>query len=722
MLQDHLYKDFPYLNNVTVDPRLVGLQAGMLPFLTFTTAPRIDMFASHINQALVIDGSEFPMVFAGTEQNLGEFPVGKTSRDQDVHVVKAIPKYPAVVGSMHIRRNPSVTLIYIGAADNKLHYMTVETYTQCSDGFGYENRLENTHLWHGVSEDRPGFIPKEARLVASPNHKNGLYCMGLNLNVAFMTLEETIEDAVLISQSAADRMSTTEIHQVRVPIRADQYPLNSYGDEIEPKMMPDIGEVVNQDGVLLALRPTDLDTFIPDTMASALGTPQTLHDTIYRAPPGAYILDITVNAARGARMPRPQSAQVDLYAQVDKYLHASNRYWQEILSVYNRFKGTHECSPEFNELVTTAIRRLAASPIPVNAPLPGVPRRGKTRLIGKGGRPIDFMEIIITYSTKRACAEGFKLTGRDGQKGVICRIWPDADMPVDDHGFRADIVIDPASAVARMTMGPLYEQAINRVSEFVRRRIAALYPTDPKVAVEMLLDYYTDINPNNARAVRAVYATETAMASHIEDCIRSGIHHWVPPGLDTIGMPLIKKLKTKWEVPISPVTFTQRDMDGNLIGTFRTRTPVAIGKKYIYLLCKIPEPSSPCIGYVNQYKTPMKPPASDKALYPIRRSPTRFGEDEGRIIGMDLHDIEEYVRLMCLQSTSLKGANTLADMLLTSDHPTRIPRVPMSNAELMHSSTIFQVFHHEMATMGIGSTTAGPVPILGDLLQDKNPS
>jgi len=403
---EDLHKKYPLLNNVNLDPRLVGLQAGLIPFLQFTTAPRVDMFASHLNQALVIDGSEFQLIYSGTEQNLGDYVFSKSRRNQDIEVIKVIPKYPTVVGSLHIRSNPSFTMIYIGREDRKLHYMTLESYTQGSDGFGYENRYENMHLWQGASEDSPAYIPKDVRLVASPNHKNGLYCMGVNLQTAFMTLEETIEDAVMISESGAKKLETTEIHSVKVPVRADQYPLNTYGDEIESKIMPDIGEIVNSEGILLVLRPIDLDTFIPDTMASSLAVPQTMHDTIYRAPIGSQILDITVNAAR-VKMPKY------LYAQVDKYLHASNRYWQEILSVYNRFKHTNKCAPEFNELVSTAIRRLASAPIPINVPLQGVPRRSKTKLIGKNGRPIEFMEITITYAIKRPCAEGFKLTGRD---------------------------------------------------------------------------------------------------------------------------------------------------------------------------------------------------------------------------------------------------------------------------------------------------------------------
>lgn len=35
-----------------------------------------------------------------------------------------------------------------------------------------------------------------------------------------------------------------------------------------------------------------------------------------------------------------------------------------------------------------------------------------------------------------------KLSDLMGGKGVICAVWPDENMPIDDHGNRAELVID----------------------------------------------------------------------------------------------------------------------------------------------------------------------------------------------------------------------------------------------------------------------------------------
>jgi hypothetical protein len=710
----HLAQDYKYLNNVNLEHRLIGFQATLVPFLPNISAGRLDMLASHLNQAMPLDGAEFPFIFSGYEQNLGEYEFSKTRRDQDIRVLAVIPKYPVIHGERKINNNPSLTVIYQGLEDNKLHYMTVERYTKCSDGFGYENVYLNNHLLN-VNQ----IIHKETQLVTSPIHKDGLYCLGVNANVAYMTLEETIEDAMLISQSLADKMETTEIHRETITLDVAQHPLNTYGDDTEFKFLPDIGEVVNASGILFGCRPINGETFISDTQPASLSTPQFIHDKIYYAPPGSEILDIEFHVARGAKYSK------HLYSQMEKYTFAANRYWKEVIAVYQQYRNQYKLSDPFHTHVTTAIQRLTAA----GETVPGFPRRAKTKLIAKNKRPIEFMQVTITYRSKRSCANGFKTTGRDGAKGVICRVAKDEDMPVDDFGFRADIVIDPASVHARMNVGQMYEQAINRTSEFVRRRLAELYYSGNKPAGwDLLVGYCKDINPNFGDLIEEtkrlpgtpIGSTDQKMDRYMENCIQNGISLHVPPGLDTIGMPLIKKLRDKYQIPLSPVTFTQRDEDDNVINTFRTKANVCIGSKYLYLLCKIPDPSSPGIAHVNQYSTPMKPPPSDRLLHPIRRAPIRFGEDEGRISLMDLADPKEVMRLMCLQANSQKGVDLMIKELLTNPYPTRINRIPISNEDLLNSNIIVLMFRHQMATIGLDSTRLGPFPVRErTLIKDK---
>jgi len=60
------------------------------------------------------------------------------------------------------------------------------------------------------------------------------------MKVVYMTLEATSEDAMVISQSLADKLSNIKIHATII-CKTDQALLNLYDDTIRP-FVPDEGE------------------------------------------------------------------------------------------------------------------------------------------------------------------------------------------------------------------------------------------------------------------------------------------------------------------------------------------------------------------------------------------------------------------------------------------------------------------------------------------------
>jgi DNA-directed RNA polymerase subunit beta len=66
-------------------------------------------------------------------------------------------------------------------------------------------------------------------------------------------------------------------------------------------------------------------------------------------------------------------------------------------------------------------------------------------------------EIIVKVAKTRKITVGDKLAGRHGNKGVISKIMPMADMPHLADGTSVDIIISPLSVLARMNLGQLLE-------------------------------------------------------------------------------------------------------------------------------------------------------------------------------------------------------------------------------------------------------------------------
>src|SRR6059036_2412327 len=92
---------------------------------------------------------------------------------------------------------------------------------------------------------------------------------------------------------------------------------------------------------------------------------------------------------------------------------------------------------------------------------------------GEGGKVIDVKtfsrdggddlspgvnELVRVYvATKRKIAEGDKLAGRHGNKGVISKIVPEEDMPHLADGRAVDIVLNPLGVPSRMNIGQVLE-------------------------------------------------------------------------------------------------------------------------------------------------------------------------------------------------------------------------------------------------------------------------
>jgi DNA-directed RNA polymerase subunit beta len=72
--------------------------------------------------------------------------------------------------------------------------------------------------------------------------------------------------------------------------------------------------------------------------------------------------------------------------------------------------------------------------------------------------PAGVNELVrVSIAQKRKLAEGDKMAGRHGNKGVIARILPVEDMPYLDDGTPVDIILNPIGVPSRMNVGQVLE-------------------------------------------------------------------------------------------------------------------------------------------------------------------------------------------------------------------------------------------------------------------------
>lgn len=66
-------------------------------------------------------------------------------------------------------------------------------------------------------------------------------------------------------------------------------------------------------------------------------------------------------------------------------------------------------------------------------------------------------KIVVTVAQVRNVSVGDKLAGRHGNKGVISRVLPVADMPYDKDGNPIDVILTPLGVPSRMNLGQILE-------------------------------------------------------------------------------------------------------------------------------------------------------------------------------------------------------------------------------------------------------------------------
>lgn len=108
------------------------------------------------------------------------------------------------------------------------------------------------------------------------------------------------------------------------------------------------------------------------------------------------------------------------------------------------------------------------------------------RKAGDELEPGTMRKIIVEVAQFRHVNAGDKLAGRHGNKGIISRILPMADMPYLEDGTPVDIIISPVSILARMNLGQILEAHLGFAAEKLGIKVGA--PAFEKIEEDRMVD------------------------------------------------------------------------------------------------------------------------------------------------------------------------------------------------------------------------------------------
>lgn len=662
------------------------------PWYAHTSSPRGAMFTGNLGQFLAVTGATKRFQQAGVEREFAKTTF-KLAFQCDAEVIRSIPRYPKMVGPDVIRDNPQTVVVYENFHTKEVDILNLVRYHSSHQHFGFRFKYDQDVL----DSIQPGETFRAGTKVAgSPLvDEDGDYMYGLETNVAFMSDVATIEDGIKVSDAYLDRIIPTSYEKRIINFGNSRFPINLYGNPNKYQPFPDIGDRIQSDGLLAALREHDDLLNVVNMTPSALCDCDYIYDYKHYAEPDAKVVDIKVSRNVNLNIP---PMPVGMEHQLLKYYEADNAFYRKIVDTYIeqfRKRGNNlKITPAFQRLMVEAIHRVGQEYHSRGMWPKGL--RFDAFKVDENYRnvPLDAWRIEITYERQNKPNVGFKITDTHGGKGVICRVVPEEDMPIDENGNRVEVIMDDLSTTRRLNPGRFYEQYVNACSRDVANRVREAFQlsTDPKTPptkneaynailasppdfvvrqLEYVLSYYAEVSPKMQEVMgRLMDRDANAGVEHLVSIMAKGIYLYVPADNPIDRPEMIRQLSQNFPARKTPVTF--RALDGRMVKTVK---PVLIGSMYFMVLEKTAEDwSAVSSAKLQHYGTTARLTNQDKNSAPGRQQVTKtIGEAEDRLLAATIGG-ENVADIMDAHNNP-RAHKAMQRAILTAEHPTNIDEV-----------------------------------------------
>lgn len=445
----------------TLYPPLLSLNA-LNPFFENTSSPRLNMESNQLTQSLVLTKGNSRKIITGEERELGKYTF-KTKAPCKMRILKVIRRYQPGNIYGEISSTPEVYVMYenLDHPQRQIDYLVMSKHFSNHQYFGYYfvNNQENCGM---ITEGQ--IIDEGIVFQDSPSVKNnGDYNFGISLNTIFMSDPSVADDGIVISRSAANRIGFNMFSIRTGEFGGKSIALNLYGDDDNYKPFPDIGDVIPDNGLLMAIRSYEGGLPIVEMSAKELRRVDYYHDKLIYAKKGGRIINIEIEHTRTNDPAEPHAYETQLL----KYDQGTRQFHRELLDFYRAQKKVdrrgmgYSISEKFSTLIRESLAYLDDELLNE--------RRGnrfnqdpsmlKNLIKVYKGNELDVWSVRFTIAEERNATIALKITNLHASKGVITDIREDEEMPTMPDGTRADVIMSNDSVINRMNFGAPIEVA-----------------------------------------------------------------------------------------------------------------------------------------------------------------------------------------------------------------------------------------------------------------------
>ncbi len=452
-------KEVDYMD---VSPKqLVGISAGLIPFLEHDDANRALMGSNMQRQAVPLMVTEGPLISTGIE--------GNVAVDSGVVITaKRSGRVISVTGD-------KVVIWSDNEDENRVDFYQLNKYSRSN---------QDTCI-NQVPIVKSGDYVRKGQVIADgPGTSLGELALGKNLLVAFMPWGGyNFEDAILINERLVREDIFTSVHIQEFETEARDLKI---GSEEITRDIPNVGEDalrnLDENGIVCVgayVKPGDILVGKVTPKGETQTTPEErllkvifgkkaedVRDASLRVSPGIEGKVLTVKVfSRKGKTTKAQEAKFIKMIDEEK-INAINaiRKWrkEEISQLQRDLESKDITKSEYNEQ-KNRIEKVTEAEI---NEIKSLKKKELENFRRGDDLPVTVnKKVKVFIVSRRKVTAGDKLAGRHGNKGVVSRILPEEDMPYLPDGTPVDIVLNPLSVPSRMNVGQILETQLGWASK-----------------------------------------------------------------------------------------------------------------------------------------------------------------------------------------------------------------------------------------------------------------
>lgn len=602
----------------------------MMPFNNTNSGGRKLLYGTQREHVIPINDAEVAYIQTGYEDQFGEYSSSLKFAKGNYKLIAKVPKF-----SKHPDHH--YFAVFIDCDHNIIEMEERKCYKHITESYGYT--IDNSPLdkLNVGSVVRDGSLLQKSDCFDEYNNRKD----GLNLAAAYISCAKTMEDGILISESARRRMVTPLVHHVSVVANDNDIPLNLFGMPDMYKIIPDIGEEVPE-GILIGLRRENKEEILFSQTYSRL---QDIMMSDDKFTVEGTVVDIDVHCNNPDNI-----ANNPYYSQIKYYYEDNQRFCSNFVEVVESLGSVYKLSYDVQKMYYNCKAKLSG-----------------TQFIKD--RPFSNIIIDITLIEQNMLQIGDKVSDRYGGKGVIVGIIPDEDMPILSNGKIIDIIFNKSTCINRLNAGQLFEVEINHIAQRLLECMqSGVWATNE--CLDFYISFLEGCSETYAMHTRAYLDTIDDNEKEIYlDSLMSfnGIYQSLRPISDSFTLDKLDALYKRfpWATQYD-VQIPMRNSRGERIYR-KARRPIICGTKYIYRLKQYArEKFSVCsLSSTNIRNENSRSKANKMFRGLYTKTPIRFGEMETGNMG---HMGMEYVIInLLLYSASPHARRMAGEEILRGD-------------------------------------------------------